>query len=307
LSLIQSLIKPPSSSEAREIHQTVLSLVAEPLHLQLQAVASDDPLKQMASAIADTLSPYLLLKRKVSWMSEDIQLLTASSAGLLTSIRQTFHHLLDWSTSLEVNASPPKFSFQLISAAIHLHGASRVLHVLLKEIEALIGTEKIDAGLDMLTSVICAPFPQTKASIHSLSFRDALNMHHLNLAKTLKAGDTLFAEVVVRLHRRVEAVSAAVPQQEMAMDSTNPMGTDLANIDLRNINLDAATGNADLDVSALAVQPSSEDIDQILEGATGMENFDTNTMASGTDDVFGLEGDDMQMMNFDDMDLEGMF
>jgi mediator of RNA polymerase II transcription subunit 5 len=307
LSLIQSLIRPPSSSEAREIHQTVLSLVAEPLHLQLQAVASDDPLKQMASAIADTLGPYLLLKRKVSWMSEDIQPLTASSAGLLTSIRQTFHHLLDWSTSLETNASPPKFSSKLISAAVHLHGTSRVLLVLLREIEALIGPEKIDAGLDMLTSVICAPFPKTKASIHSLSLRDALNIHHVNLTKSLKAGDALFAEVIVRLHRRVEAISAAISQQEMAMDPANPMGTDLGNIDLRNINLEAATGNADIDVSALAVQPSSEDIDQILEGATGMDNFGTNTMASGADDVFGLEGDDMQMMNFDDMDLEGMF
>jgi hypothetical protein len=261
----------------------------------------------MASAIADTLSPYLLLKRKVSWMSEDIQPLTASSDGLLTSIRQTFQQLLDWSTSLEVNASPPKFSFKLMSAAVHLHGASRVLLVLVKEIEALIGTEKIDAGLDMLTSIICAPYPKTKASIHSLSFRDALNIHHVNLAKTLKAGDTPFAEVIVRLHRRVEAISAAVPQQEMAMDPTNPMGTDLANIDLQNINLDAATGDADIDVDALGVQPSSEDIDQILDGTTGMENFGTNNMASGTDDVFGLEGDDMQMMNFDDMDLEGMF
>jgi mediator of RNA polymerase II transcription subunit 5 len=307
LSLVQSLIKPPSSTEAREIHQTVLSLIAEPLHLQLQAVASDDPQKQMASVTADTLSPYLLLKRKISWMSEDIQPLTASPAGLLTSICQTFNQLLDWSTSLEVNTSPPKFSFKLVSAAMHLHGASRVLVVLLKEIETLIGTEKIDAGLDVLTSLICAPFPKTKASIQSLSFRDALKIHHANLAKTLKAGDTLLAELIVRLHHRVETISAAVPQPEMAMDPTNSMGTDLANMDLRNINLDAAAANAEIDVAALGVQPTSEDIDQILEGATGMDNFGTNTMASGTDDMFGLEGDDMQMMNFDDMDLEGMF
>lgn len=282
-------------------------MVADPLHLQLQAIADNNPQKRAALVIAETLNPYLAHKWRVNWKSEDIQPLTASPGGLLISICQMFHQLLDWSTSLEVNASPPKFTFKLVSAALHLHGAPKVLLVYLKETESLVGTEKLEAGLDMLTSIICAPFADTYASTHCLSFRDALKIQHANLVKTLKAGDTLFAEVVVRLHRKVEAFSAAAPQQEMAIDPTNSIGQEISNIDLQNINLEAAAENTGMDVGALGVQPISDDIDQILEGAAGMENFGTNTMGSGTDDVFGLEGGDMQMMNFDDMDLEGMF
>jgi len=270
-------------------------------------VAGEDPQKQMASTMADALSPHLSPKRNIDWMSEDLQSLTASSRGLLTSICQTFHQLLDWSTSLEVNTRPPKFTFKLISAAVHLHGASKVLLTLSKDLKSLLGMDKFEAGLDMLTSLICAPSASSNASTHCLTLRDALKILHADMTKTLKTGDTLLAEVIVRLHHRVEAFSAAPPQEEMAMDHTTSLGQDLSTMDLQNIHLDAATGNAELDVSALGVQPTSEDIDQILEGAAGMENFGTNTMGSGTDDVFGLEGGDMQMMNFDDMDLEGMF
>lgn len=282
-------------------------MVADPLHLQLQAIAGDDPQKRLAMAIAEALDPYLMETRRVDWKSEGLQPSTPSPGGLLISICQMFHQLLGWSTSLEVNANPPRFTFKLVSAALHLHGAPKVLIVYLKEVKSLVGTQKLEAGLDMLTSIICAPFPDTYASAYCLSLRDALRIQHANLMKTLKTGDTLFAEVVVRLHRRVEAFSAAAPQQEMAIDPANVIGQEISNMDLQNINLDAAAENTEIDVGALGVQPTSEDIDQILEGAAGMENFGTNTMGSGTDDVFGLEGGDMQMMNFDDMDLEGMF
>lgn len=298
-------MKPPSSTEAREIHQTILSMTADPLHLQLRAIASQDPHKQVAPAVADALGPYLSLKRSSGWVPQDLQLLTASSRGLLTSIRHAFHHLLDWSTSLEVNTSPPKFSFKLVTAAVHLHGAPKVLQLFLRELKMLIGTDRLDAGLDMLTAVIYAPCPSTK-SMRCASLRDTLRMSHADLAKTLKAGDTFFAEAVVRLHQRVETFAAAVPQRALSLNATTSMDPNLANMDLQNINLDAAAGNADIDVGALGVQPSSEDIDQILEGAAGMDNYGPNNMGSGTDDVFGLEGGDMQMMNFDDMDL-GMF
>ncbi len=282
-------------------------MVAEPLYLQLQAVAGDDPHKRVALAIAEVLHPYLVQKRRVSWKSEDLQPFTASPGGILVSICQTFHQLLDWSTSLEVNANPPKFTFRLVSAALHLYGAPKVLLLYLKEVKTLVGTQKFEAGLDMLTSTICAPFPAIYASTQCLSLGDALKIQHANLTQTLKAGDTLFAKVVVRLHRKVEAFSAAPPQQDMAIDPANAIGQEISSMDLQNINLDAAAENAEIDVGALGVQPTSEDIDQILEGAAGMENFGTNTMGSGTDDLFGLEGGDMQMMNFDDMDLEGMF
>jgi hypothetical protein len=243
----------------------------------------------------------------MSWIPESLQSSATSPRGLLVSVCQTFHRLLDWSTSLEVNASPPKFTFKLVSATVHLHGASDVLLVFLNELKMLFGTDKSDAAVDMVASIVCAPFPNVPAATHCQSFPDALKNMHANLAKTLKKGDAVAAEIIVRLHQRVQAFAAAVPHQEISMNPATSIGPDLSNMDLQNINLDAAAANAEIDVAALGVQPTSEDIDQILEGATGMENFGANAMGSGTDDVFGLEGSDIQMMNFDDMDLEGMF
>jgi hypothetical protein len=277
------------------------------LQYQLRAFRGEDPQKQVASAIVDTLNPYVSLQRRIDWVSEALQSSSAPSRGLLASIRQTFHRLLDWSTSLEVNNSPPKFTFKLVSAAMHLHGASKVLLVFLQELKMLRGATKFDAAVDIVASVVCAPFSGTHPATQHLSFRDTLKIFHADLAKTLKKGEGGFVEALVRLHHTVEALSAAVLQQEIAIDPTASMGQDFSNMELQNVNLDAAAGNAEIDVGALGVQPTSEDIDQILEGAGGMENFGTNTMGSGTDDVFGLEGGDMQMMNFDEMDLEGMF
>ena len=282
-------------------------MIAEPLHLQLQAVAAEDSQKQLASAITDVLNPYITLNRNIGCMNEDPQLLSASPCSVLVLLRQTFHQLLEWSTGLEVNNSPPKFTFKLISTAVQLHGSSRVLLVFLKEIKMLLGTDKFNVGLDILTSIICAESSRTRDLKHGLSFLDALRILHAELAKTLKAGDTLLAEAIVRLHRRVEAFSAASRQQQMAIDHIASIGPDLANINMGNLTLDKATGNSEIDITALGVQPTAEDLDHILDGAAGMESFGTNNMGSGINDVFGIEGGDMQMMNFDDMDLEGMF
>ena len=307
LSLLHSLMKPPSSTEAREIHQTILTLVAEPLHLQLRAIESEDPQKQVASAVADTLSPYIVPKRNISWIPEVLQSSAASPRGFLVSICQTFHRLLDWSTSIEVNAGPPKFTFKLVSAAVQLHGASEVLLAFLNEVKMLYGTDKFDVAIDMVASIICAPLPSIPSGTHCLSFRDALKNLHANLGKTLKTGDAVVAEALVRLHHRLQAFSTAVSQQDISLNAVSSVAPDLSGMGLQNINLEAAAANAEIDVAALGVQPTSEDIDQILEGATGMESFGANGMGSGADDVFGLEATDIQMMNFDDMDLEGMF
>lgn len=282
-------------------------MIAEPLHLQVQAIAAEESQKQLGSAITDALGPYITLNRNICCMNEDPQLLSASPRSLLELLRQTFHQLLEWSIGLEVNNSPPRFTFKLISTAVQLQGSSRVLLVFLKEIKMLFRTDKFNVGLDILTSIICAQSSRTHVLRHGLSFLDALKILHAELAKTLKAGNTVFAEVVVRLHRRVEAFSTASRQQEMAIDPTPPIGSDLAGIHIGNLNLDKATGNSEIDVAALGVQSTADDLDQILDGAAGMEGFGTNNMGSGADDVFGLEGGDMQMMNFDDMDLEGMF
>lgn len=300
-------MKPPSSIEAREIHHTILTLLAEPLHLQLRAIESEDPQKQVASAIADTVSPYISPKRNISWIPEVLQSSAASPRGLLVSLCQTFHRLLDWSTSLEVNASPPKFTFKLVSAAMHLHGASDVLLAFLNELKILYETDKFDAAIDMVASIICAPLPTVSSASHCLSFRDALKNLHAKLGKTLKTGDAVVAEAIVRLHQRLQAFSAAASQLDVSLNAVSSAAPDLSGMDLQNINLEAAAANTEIDVAALGVQPTSEDIDQILEGTAGMESFGVNGMGAANDDVFGLEGSDIQMMNFDDMDLEGMF
>lgn len=307
LSLLQTLMKPASSNEAREIIQTIFSTFARPLHLQLGAVGSEE-LRKQASVAMTSLKPYLPLKQNSSWTFNLLQIATTSSRDLMASMRQTFHQLLDWTMSLDVNISPPRFDFRVISAAVHLHGVSKVLRMYLQELKTLLGTSKFEAAIDMVASIISAPFPSIHGPAHCLSFREALKIFYADLAKTLKKGDSGFAEAVVRLHRKGEVFSVAVPPQEITLDPADSMGADLSNIDLQTMNLEAGAGNTGVgSAAALQVPQSSEDIDQILEGGASLESLATTALDPGTEDIFGLDGGDIGMMNFDDMDLEGMF
>ena len=312
LSLFRSLMKNPSANETRELHQSILSLIADAPWSQLRAVATDSTSqKQFAVSIVEALNAQTLPKRNVSWSLEEFLSGSTPTRGLLPSVSQKFQQLLNWSTSQDVSSSPPKFTFKLISASISLHGASKVLSRLLDELKSHVGTSNFDAALDVVASLVCAPTSSKATSSRASSLSDAVKIEYGELAKILKRGDTLYAEALVRLNRRVDLYSVlSSQQQENGMIPETSLAPDLSNIDLHNMDLDTGSANPEieLNVGHLNVEAAStSELTKILEGTGGLDPFGASGGASVTDDVFGLEDGDMQMMNFDEMDLEGMF
>jgi hypothetical protein len=129
----------------------------------------------------------------------------------------------------------------------------------------------------------------------------------------------IYAEAVVRLRRRVDLLSVVPPQAHASLEAgSGPIVPELTNMDLQNMNLDATSANADIDVTALqnAPQAHPEDIDRMLNEAAAAPMLNEADFGDGgldvgdsMDDIFaGLtDTGDMGMGNFDDLDMEGMF
>lgn len=309
LLLAQSLIKPLSSTtEAHELHQTVLFMVADALQVQLRVVtAHDGPLKQLAGSIMELLDPETLHRRRVDWQLEPFLANAGWPKGSLFLIAQKIQQLLSWSTSLDATAGPPRFTFKLILAGIDLHGAPSVVSCLVDKLKSLIGSAHFAAALDLVTSIIVAPRSSNAASSRQLSLFDAVKMEYSDLAKVLKRRDTLYAQALVCLHRRIDLYTLLPPPVDIDLDAAASLAPDLSAIDLQNINLTTAAVNAELDVGNIEAQPDVMELDKMLEGGIGLEDFSTGVATGGADDVFGLDGGDLSVMNFDDMDFPGIF
>lgn len=305
LSVLQTLIKPPTSTESNELHQTILSLVAERLCVLLQPIANVESHQQTAAAIMKSLSSQITPRRTANWVPEVFLPTPTHSAGLAASLIESIHQLVNWSMLLDVNTPPPRFTFKVILGGVQLYGAARMIEVLLRELKLLLATAKFDAALDVIAAVVCAPSSTSHDYARHLSLQGALTMAHADTAKTLKKGDIDTAEALIRLYRRVATLSMGVSQAEVVMDPTTAIDHEISNIALDGIDMDSAADTAQLNVPAL--EAPSNDLSQILDRTNAVGNNGTTGLSTVMEDPFGLNSGDMQMMNFDDMDLEGMF
>jgi mediator of RNA polymerase II transcription subunit 5 len=316
--LLQTLTKTPSSSEAREIHKTILAIVAEPLSQLLESSSGSNKVNPGLSAWLASIQPQRDRRYSNTATKPEIELWTSAAGGLLDTIRNTFHSLLYWDTSLIPSAGlPTSFTYRQIDTAIQFGGATRVLRVLIDELKLLSGTPNFDPALDILSSVICARTGSLPEADFVLSLREALRLEYDDLEQVLKKGDLIYAEALVRLRRRVDVLSVVPPQADIPFEAgSGPIIPELTNIDLQDMNLEASAANADIDVAALqnAAEAHSEDIDRMLDEAAAAPMMNETDFGEGgldvgdsMDDIFAGLTDPGSMGNFDDLDMEGMF
>jgi mediator of RNA polymerase II transcription subunit 5 len=318
--LLQALTKTPTSSEARAIHKTILAIVAEPFSQLLESSSGSKSANPALSALLTTIQPNKDPRATNTATKAEIESWTSTAGGVLGSIRNTCHSLLYWDTSLIPSAGLPRnFTYKQIDTAVHFHGAADVLHILIDELKLLSGTPNFDAALDILSSLICARAGSLPEAGSFLTLREALRLEYDGLAQILKKSDLTYAEAVVRLRRRVDTLSVVPPQADVSLEAgSGPIVPELTNMDLQNMDLDATTANADIDVTALqnAAQAHPEDIDRMLNEAAAAPMLNEADFGEGgldvgdsMDDIFaGLtDTGDMGMGNFDDLDMEGMF
>ena len=256
LKTLHSLVSPSSiSGEAQAIHQTVLNMTARTLEEQLKDVRARHPSRPDIKPIIDALEPYLSFQRTGNCHRSELESWTThpsggagGEGGLLGSLRNTFQSLVLWSTNPEISMAPPSYTHRQVLAGVRILGAPRVLRALGEELKLQNEAGSGDLALDIMATIISAPMAESFAldqhhhhqtdtnkdqqqqqqpqpapsSLRCpiLTLRDALNLQHENVPR-ISEKDPLRAEIIVRLSRRVNALTAPTAQ--------------VPNVDLNNI------------------------------------------------------------------------
>lgn len=263
LKTLHSLVSPSSiSGEAQAIHQTVLDMTARTLEEQLKDVRARHPSRQDIKPTLDALEPYLSFQRTGSSHRSELESWTTHSGGggggLLGSIRNTVQSLVLWSTNPEVSMAPPSYTHRQLLAGVRMLGASRVLRALEEELKLQAEAGSGDLALDVIAMVISAPMlesftadqrnyhPDDANNNHNnnsggggsssskdqsgstvlqspiLTLRDALNLDHSDVPR-ISEKDPLRAELIVRLYRRINNLTAPTAQVP-SLDVSNILG-----------------------------------------------------------------------------------
>lgn len=256
LKTLHSLVSPTSiSGEAQAIHQTVLSMTARTLDEQLKDVRARHPSRTDIKPILDALEPHLSFQRTGSCHRSELESWTThpgtgGSGGVLGSIRTTFQSLVLWSTNPEISMAPPSYTHRQVLAGVRMLGASRVLRALEDELKLQTEAGSGDLALDIAAMLVSAPMAESFAAdqIHYhpeankqsqeqqnqqrpsvtslrcpvLTLRDALSIRHQDVPR-ISDKDPLRAEMIVRLYRRTNAVTAPTAQVP-SLDVSNILG-----------------------------------------------------------------------------------
>ena len=295
------------------MHETVLSITAFQLERGLMHAQKVHPRRRDIEAIASTLRPYLRLPRNGASSHTELESWTTTAhGGALAALRHSFHALVKWSTQLtsskqstlnpqngtQQQQSPPgpapSYTHRLLSSSVLLFGARTVLQTLLKESAKLITNNLCspEIPLDILTALICAPILQPLRS--TLTLRQALELaqadaYGIHVGKDDEPGDTVKAELIVRLDRRITAQTPPRPVLQAGQSrghinmTIDTNGTDDVLMNLgANITdtIDGLVGNTGtinendmLDVTLPEVNMA--DLEELMDGTDG-------------DDIFGL-------------------
>ena len=280
LQLLYALVKPSSgSTEVREVHQTIVSIAAEPIKQALQS-SRHVSMAPDAQAILKLLASYDNFRRASTVPRAEADAWCSTPGGLAATIRNSVQTLVLWDVN-QISASPPAFTFKLFNLGVRLHGVSQIFQILLDELKSQQSNGTLDLTLDIFFAIICAP---TTAS-SSLTFQDVLRLERNNLSRYLgkaapatSSGNNIIAESLVRLNRRLDNYSLIVPPQPLdtsvdaataaAAAAAAAIPDDLASLDLTNINMEAANANGNIDAS--------------LAGGTGAQGQNSSTNDAST-------------------------
>ena len=219
-------------------------------------------------------------------------------------IDQPVHSLLSWASTDTNLLPPPPSGYTQLAAALDACDVKIVLTRLSKMLPPYYNSVDHAAAIDLIaTMVVCLD-----ESSLTKRLADALSLEQQNLLPLLKRNETLLAEDIVRLNRRVKLLSIVVVQQDIPVeDVVTTLMPELTEADMQNVQ---SFPDQDASESAAQQEDGPQDIDQMLDAAAAMGNLtqDNSDMGGNMDDLYlDLDTGDMDLVNFDDLDMEGMF
>ncbi|GAO17031.1 hypothetical protein UVI_02021950 [Ustilaginoidea virens] len=312
IKILQLILLPSSiSGEASTMLFSVRSLVAKPLEHSLRTYQRQDPKNQDIEPLLRALKDSLPQSRRTggadhheleSWAS-------SSSSGLSGALRHTIQGLVQWAMHPTANSMPTSYTHRQLMAAVRIMGAKRTLGVLLEETRIQSEAGSASVVFDVVGAMVCSPNvtnegggpPTTSQMLDSSgsvtwSAQRALTLRQVLRSCAQRAGkmqedDAVLAEIVIRLHRRVEGhMAVALPQPQAILEAPG-MQLDLTGGGDPGLN----PGLGDVDAMAAAGGVGG---DGLAVDAVGLD-------ATSERDLFGGLDTSMDMFGWDGMDLTG--
>lgn len=289
---------------------SVLNLAAKPLEHSLRAYQRRDPNNAQIEPLLRTLKDSLPLSRRTGGAEHnEVESWSGTASGGLTmSIKHTMNGFVQWSLQpASVNVMPTSYTHRQMLCGLQMLGASRMLRIILDEVQQQSEAGNASIVYDVATALICAPDvsndPPPPPNVQTLdesgnvppvpqrqlSLREALKAEAENFRKLHKK-DPALAEIVVRLHRKVEAQMTPSQAQILQADLGASMDTSDA------VHQAAANAAAAAAVAATGagdpMQMDSVGLD-MMAGVTGSD-FGMGGSGNGgsldlSEDIFGLD------------------
>ncbi|GFP55187.1 mediator of RNA polymerase II transcription subunit 5 [Trichoderma asperellum] len=325
IKILQLILLPTSiSGEATTMLASVKGIVAKPLEHSLRAYQRQDPKNQDIEPLLRVLKDSLPFSRRTGAAEhQELEMwATSSSSGLSGAAKHLIQGLVQWCVHTDETAMPTSYTHRQVIATLKIVGARRFLRVVLEEIrqQTLAGNGSL--VYDVATALVCAPnvsneLPPTSGLLDEagnmlpilqrpLTLREVLKMEAEDYRK-LQKKDAELAEIVVRLHRRVEAqmvlppppmLQAADMQLDLAGDTTNLEDSIVVAAGVQGDGTMSMDGVGSLDMSLGGI---SSDLGLGGPGSSG------GLDASAEADLFGsLDDTDMDVFDgWGGMDLGG--
>lgn len=225
---------------------SVLNIVAKPLEHSLRAYQRQDPKSQEVEPLLRTLKDSIPLSRRTGGADQNEleNWSNTPNGGLTTAVRHTIHGFVQWGLQAGINVTPTSYTHRQILAALRMLGAKRVLHLIYEEVRQQSEAGNSSIAYDIAIALICAADVTNSPQVHAVNFMDEPSsvpvptQRRLSLRDVLRSEaedcrklqktDMAQAELVVRLHRRVEGMmvisqpaetlqAGAILQDDMAL------------------------------------------------------------------------------------------
>ncbi|KAF2471591.1 Med5-domain-containing protein [Lindgomyces ingoldianus] len=312
----------PTSGDAQAMHSTIISIVSRRLEKCFRTLKKRHPNRTDIETLLQAIKGNLNYERSAyASMTEMDQWTSAPHNTLTSSLRHTVQQLSHWPSPASLQLNPPSYTHRLIYACLSILGAYKTLCAIVDEIKAQTEAGNGAAALDIGVCLICAPSiensplsvdvaaptpPRTRSNL-----REILKDQFDN-ATSLMSSDTVAAETIVRLHRRVEAQLVVVAQAGLQapqidlpdVGMVDVQAQNLPDIDIKAMNDAAAAtiaaAGGELDMNKESLQ---RELDQHLDLSAAGGGLDLSGMgvgASGAGDMSAGMG------SLQDLDLGGM-
>ncbi|KAL2676733.1 hypothetical protein Neosp_010497 [[Neocosmospora] mangrovei] len=308
IKVLQLILLPSSiSGEASTMLSSVKNLIAKPLEHALRTYQRRDPKNQDIEPLLRALKDSIPLSRRTGGADiNELESWTSTATnGLASAIKHNIQGLVHWSMHPAINSMPTSYTHRQMLAALKLLGSTRLLHVILEEVRQQTEAGNANSVYDVATSLICAPDAAKDAPVGMLdangnmpptlprqrTLREMLKAEAEG-CKKLQKKDAALAEIVVRLHRRVEMLMVMPEAQAMLQTADMALGDAMA-------------------AAASGVQGDSMSVDNMLDVGMGGVPSDLglgpasaggSLDPSGDNELFGAFGS-QELDNFDwDMD-----